>query len=953
MADGEDRRARKEREWRARRAVAKLRAELVESPSGDDEESDESSVPERLPTGQKIDPLCHFMAAWDDHRHCYTCRKALNSGRACSKSDPCQVCVKWSEKKWTLFHQSRNRARRDAAKRARRAEALKAGLSAVSEMDTSPAASPVKQRKPASATAPPRKRKTRDDADSDGFSPEKPKKKHKKHKEAKTKSKKAKKELLPSEPSKTAASTARFENVLSRHDILFTKLFKELKEIKAVVVSAPAPAVRPEAPVAPAPVKRKASAKQAPAPGKPDWRPSGHRPGIPEPAPPKPRKQKVAKPSAVRPEVVGETPPTTRPGQSDSAPVTGTSEPPVLTRESPRKEVPAPVTDAGQPGSSQVSGTAEGLESTRTAFPSEPSEVCDREGSSTEGQQGAEAPAGAPAQVFTERLGFPLIPVFHEGVDAPQLVEETNRRLAEEAALASAAAMGSRVADTLAAASLPRRPLTTDVNTETLARALGPALTLEVPDPAMEVDTGDQSQLEVSSSELPYPGHTDGSAPSWADQSQCLLDSAPEDGIWALPRPLEPTAADRARDDATLYNEALTLDADDSSFELSSGDDTLLDDSDEEAAHQEERRKLREKRRRDKTLKAKAKVEAANAALQREAKPQTFEEHNRTVREILGDSLGPTPPITRQVQPVPLCRLPSAKPEPEGTALPFSPFVLRYYGQLDDTLKGAAQPGGPTTARAMKRGTVFPRPDDQGRWYQPTEAFTRQAPEVDTALLDLASNRPGEVDVPATAFRRLEEDARASVLGSSYLDVTMAAARRVLTQTISSTEVSEGIREWLREVDALLESSSKAAEHILRLSCTQEANLRLLHRDAYLEQLGDLSIPNHRLARSTPLFSSFLFGGSLDAWAKSLVEQRKDDEQRKVNQLASKALLQASKTAKGKQAKTQASATSGSSQKQKKANKPAGAGKKADSAKGKKKKKKKGGKDPKSKGQGS
>ena len=83
----------------------------------------------------------HRMASWDGHAACRTCMRQI--GRACSSSQPCDVCVSWSEETWQKVHRADLRSAKRRLGRAEsrlslgnvRSRSIKASVSRCAESD--------------------------------------------------------------------------------------------------------------------------------------------------------------------------------------------------------------------------------------------------------------------------------------------------------------------------------------------------------------------------------------------------------------------------------------------------------------------------------------------------------------------------------------------------------------------------------------------------------------------------------------------------------------------------------------------------------------------------------------------------------------------------------------------------------------------------------------------------
>ena len=114
-------------------------------------------------------------------------------------------------------------------------------------------------------------------------------------------------------------------------------------------------------------------------------------------------------------------------------------------------------------------------------------------------------------------------------------------------------------------------------------------------------------------------------------------------------------------------------------------------------------------------------------------------------------------------------------------------FVSEFYDLLTQVLKHPSRPGGPPSAKGIN---LLPKPTLQA------DVFPPDTVPRDTEWERLTKKKPKGATVSPEMFRRLEEDARTSVLSASFLDGSVAALGSVLRDLEASPQVSEGTRDW-------------------------------------------------------------------------------------------------------------------------------------------------------------
>ena len=249
------------------------------------------------------------------------------------------------------------------------------------------------------------------------------------------------------------------------------------------------------------------------------------------------------------------------------------------------------------------------------------------------------------------------------------------------------------------------------------------------------------------------------------------------------------------------------------------------------------------------------------------------------IMSMLGGSLV-APPIPTETKRRALSVVTMEGAESSGlstTSLPFSPYVDEVFRTVDRELRGARSHQSPPTAKALPRGKLLRRPSaTMTRYGIPEFIYDPKATLVDVEWDSICRYIKTTAAVPLGHLERFEEDARQLVMIGSYLDVSSAASLEITQKLLASDMVSEPVKDWLNLNLQLQAARGMAIEHMLRIAVTNEANLRLERRDACLAS-SNISGNTERAVRCSPLFSNYLFGGSLSDIAKRVLDERQQE----------------------------------------------------------------------------
>ena len=166
----------------------------------------------------------------------------------------------------------------------------------------------------------------------------------------------------------------------------------------------------------------------------------------------------------------------------------------------------------------------------------------------------------------------------------------------------------------------------------------------------------------------------------------------------------------------------------------------------------------------------------------------------------------------------------------EAPLLPLSSFLVDHPQELSDALRGSDVDGDETSDKG---------PKFKMGWYRvPRTSFDYVPASLDSILIDRGVKEPEERKLNTATLIRFERDARTLTLVGSFSDMAGTTASRVIDETLTDDSLSQQTRDVLNVLVDLDASRGNATFHTLLLSCTSDANVKLLRRQGVLDTMS-------------------------------------------------------------------------------------------------------------------